>query len=98
PQYYYNILSDVETPYRVRFGAPLVEGGGSVVSKNKQYGIYLQDDWEVNEHWTLNLGVRYDYEESPAFLDFVTPSDVVGALQNWPNLQNANYNINDFIS
>ncbi|MFC7521462.1 TonB-dependent receptor domain-containing protein [Xanthomonas populi] len=98
PQYYYNILSDVETPYRVRFGAPLVEGGGSVVSKNKQYGIYLQDDWEVNEHWTLNLGVRYDYEQSPAFLDFVTPSDVAGALQNWPNLQNANYDINHFIS
>ncbi|MEA9557335.1 TonB-dependent receptor [Xanthomonas nasturtii] len=98
PQYYYNILTDVETPYRVRFGAPLTEGGGSVVSKNKQYGIYLQDDWEVNEHWTLNLGVRYDYEETPAFLDFVTPSDVVGALQNWPNLQNANYNINNFIS
>ncbi|OQP82370.1 hypothetical protein IA54_003355 [Xanthomonas phaseoli pv. syngonii LMG 9055] len=98
PQYYYNILTDVETPYRVRFGAPLVEGGGSVVSKNKHYGIYLQDDWEVNEHWTLNLGVRYDYEETPAFLDFVTPSDVASALQNWPNLRNANYNINDFIS
>ncbi|MBB3802394.1 outer membrane receptor protein involved in Fe transport [Xanthomonas arboricola] len=98
PQYYYNILTDVQTPYRVRFGAPLVEGGGSVVSKNKQYGIYLQDDWEVNEHWTLNLGVRYDYEETPAFLDFVTPTEVAGALQNWPNLQNANYNINNFIS
>ncbi|WP_019304092.1 TonB-dependent receptor [Xanthomonas oryzae] len=98
PQYYYNILTDVQTPYRVRFGAPLVEGGGSVVSKNKQYGIYLQDDWEVNEHWTLNLGVRYDYEQTPAFLDFVTPSDVASALQNWPNLRNANYTINDFIS
>ncbi|MFA1290171.1 TonB-dependent receptor domain-containing protein [Xanthomonas axonopodis pv. nakataecorchori] len=98
PQYYYNILTDVQTPYRVRFGAPLVEGGGSVVSKNKQYGIYLQDDWEVNEHWTLNLGVRYDYEQTPAFLDFVIPSDVASALQNWPNLRNANYNINDFIS
>ncbi|TQV36315.1 hypothetical protein DB856_09950 [Xanthomonas perforans] len=98
PQYYYNILTDVQTPYRVRFGAPLVEGGGSVVSKNKQYGIYLQDDWEVNEHWTLNLGVRYDYEQTPAFLDFLTPSDVASALQNWPNLRNANYNINDFIS
>ncbi|MBV6848553.1 TonB-dependent receptor [Xanthomonas euvesicatoria] len=98
PQYYYNILTDVQTPYRVRFGAPLVEGGGSVVSKNKQYGIYLQDDWEVNERWTLNLGVRYDYEQTPAFLDFVTPSDVASALQNWPNLRNANYNINDFIS
>ncbi|KAB7766059.1 TonB-dependent receptor [Xanthomonas maliensis] len=98
PQYYYNVLTDTDTPYRVRFGAPLVEGGGSVVSKNKQYGIYLQDDWEVNEHWTLNLGVRYDYEETPAFLDFVTPTEVAGALQNWSNLRNANYNINDYIS
>ena len=98
PQYYYNILTDVETPYRVRFGAPLVEGGGSAVSKNKQYGIYLQDDWEVNEHWTLNLGARYDYEETPSFLDFVTPSDIAGALQNWTNLRNANYDIDNFIS
>lgn len=98
PQYHYNILTDFDTPFRVRFGAPLVEGGGSVMSKNKQYGIYLQDDWEVNEHWTLNLGARYDYEETPAFLDFVTPSDIAGALQNWTNLRNANYDINNFIS
>ena len=26
--------------------------------ENKQYGIYLQDDWEVNDQLTLNLGVR----------------------------------------
>ncbi len=28
---------------------------------NKQIGLYLQDDWNVNEKLTLNLGVRYDY-------------------------------------
>jgi hypothetical protein len=27
----------------------------------KQYGGYIQDDWYVNDRWTLYLGVRYDY-------------------------------------
>lgn len=28
---------------------------------NNQWGVYFQDDWNVNEKLTLNLGVRYDY-------------------------------------
>ncbi len=32
-------------------------------SKNKQFGIYIQDDWAVNDKLTLNLGVRWDYED-----------------------------------
>ncbi len=27
---------------------------------NKQTGFYFQDDWNVNEHLTLNMGLRYD--------------------------------------
>ncbi len=48
---------------------------------NKQYGIYFQDDWEVNDHLIVNLGLRYDYEDSPSYTDFVTPADVVAALR-----------------
>jgi outer membrane receptor protein involved in Fe transport len=29
-------------------------------SPNNQYGIYFQDDWNVNQHLTFNLGLRYD--------------------------------------
>jgi outer membrane receptor protein involved in Fe transport len=29
----------------------------------KYYGWYFQDDWKLNSRLTLNLGVRYDYEE-----------------------------------
>ncbi len=27
---------------------------------NNQTGFYVQDDWNVNDHLTLNLGIRYD--------------------------------------
>ena len=49
-------------------------------SKNRQYGIYIQDDWVVNDHLTLNLGVRYDYEETPTYTDYVTPQRFVDAI------------------
>ena len=29
-------------------------------SPNKQYGVYFQDDWSVNDKLTINAGLRYD--------------------------------------
>ena len=89
-----------EIPFRLQFGAPSGFGNPVVESKNFQFGIYAQDDWDVTDRLTLNLGVRWDYERTPAFLDFVTPQanlTAVSAAQ-YPNLQNADYNINDYIS
>ncbi|HEY5971452.1 MAG TPA: TonB-dependent receptor, partial [Pseudoxanthomonas sp.] len=52
---------DTFVPYSVRFGAPLPGvGDRNITTTNKQYGIYFQDDWEINEKLTLNLGLRYD--------------------------------------
>ena len=79
---------------------------------DKQLGVYIQDDWAVNEHLTLNLGVRWDYEKNPAYLDYCTPANVVDAI-NAPNsgsngptvdqsyaqsLALGGININDYIS
>ena len=47
---------------------------------NKQFGIYIQDDWEVNKKLVLNLGVRYDYETNMLDNSYVTPADRVAAL------------------
>jgi len=103
PQFFYNVDESGadDTPYKAFFGVPLAGvGNGSAESKNKQFGIYLQDDWQVNEKLTLNLGVRWDYEETPSYLDYVTPPDVVAALRGWSNINNPNsgININDYIS
>ncbi|MCJ8156436.1 TonB-dependent receptor domain-containing protein [Sphingomonas sp. LaA6.9] len=87
-------------PWRVQFGAQSGPGNPVVKSDNFQFGIYAQDDWDVTDRLTLNVGIRWDYEETPSFLDYVTPPDAVNAVSpaNYPNLNNADYDIRDFIS
>lgn len=103
PQFYYDVLPDgtATIPWKVRFGVPLAGvGNGSAESENKQLGLYIQDDWVVNEKLTLNIGVRWDYEKTPSYLNYVTPPDVVEALRGWSNINNpaSGININDYIS
>ena len=99
------------TPYKITFGAPAVGFSPIVRSQDKQYGFYVQDDWTVNEHLTFNLGVRWDMEHNDSYLNWVTPANVVAAL-NSPNpdptapagqtyaeaLGLGGVNINDYIS
>ncbi|MGY1409120.1 MULTISPECIES: TonB-dependent receptor [unclassified Luteimonas] len=101
PQFRYDIGQSLTVPFQVRFGAPLAgDGTGSITTSGKQYGLYIQDDWEVNEKLTLNLGIRWDYETNPAYTDYVTPGDFVTALQSWPNINapGSGIAVGDYIS
>jgi len=81
---YYEAVSSsgvYPNPYLVNFpvsfpgvGAPRVD------SKDKQFGVYFQDDWAVNRRLTLNLGLRWDYEKVPIWEDYQTPQSVIAAL------------------
>jgi len=53
----------------------------SALLDNKQYGLYLQDDWKLTKQLELNLGVRWDYENNMLNNDYVTPADRVAALK-----------------
>ena len=114
PQFYYNVTPDgvSDTPYKAFFTKP-VTGVGSlspvVKTKAKQFGIYVQDDWAVNDKLTLNLGVRWDYEKNPAYTGFVTPDNVIAAFNSQdPNapagqtyaqsLAMGGIDVNDYIS
>ncbi|GAB3786402.1 TonB-dependent receptor [Dyella agri] len=96
-------------PYQVQFGSPTPGISPVATSSDKQLGVYIQDDWAVDDHLTLNLGVRWDYEKTPSYLNFVTPANVVAAFgMQDPNappgqtyaqtLALGGVNINDYIS
>jgi len=48
---------------------------------NRQFGIYLQDDWALSKQLELNLGLRWDYESNMLNNSYVTPADRVTALR-----------------
>lgn len=82
-QFYYAVdpTGTYATPYQASYTA-LYQGNKKVLanSNDQLYGIYFQDDWNVNSHLELNLGVRYDYETVPAWEHFVTPQTVVNDI------------------
>ena len=100
PQFRYDINQSLDVPTHVEFGAPVSSlGDGTVSSDNKQFGIYIQDDWAVSDQLLLNLGLRWDHETTPSYENYVTPADVVSALQaSNTNLPNSGIDIADYIS
>lgn len=98
PQYFFDVNEGLDQPYRIEFTAPLAGRMPFVESSNKQFGIYIQDDWEVTDRLTLNLGVRWDYEDSPSYTDYVVDDGIATALRNWANIQDTDYDIEDYIS
>lgn len=106
PQYHYNVEVNgpgtftIDQPYRVRWFVPASgsDVGGAFVSEQKHYGLYIQDDWDVNDRLTLNIGIRWDYEDNPTYTDYVTPANLVATLEGWPNIQDTDYDYRDYIS
>jgi hypothetical protein len=79
--------------------------------KDKQFGLYIQDDWSVTKQLEFNLGVRWDYETNMLNDDYATPADRVasfGAIDTRAgavpgqtyaqSLAKGGININDYIS
>lgn len=83
PSFYYAVNDGSGTsaiPYQVKFNLPFSGATPSVTTSSKQIGLYIQDDWNVTDKLQLNIGLRWDYEEIPSYLDHVTPPEVVAAL------------------
>jgi len=111
PQFYYDVnpTGTASLPYQTLFPNPVMGLSPIARSRNTQLGVYLQDDWSPTDKLTLNLGVRWDYETTPEYLDYVTPASVVAALNSQDpgapagqtyaqTLAKGGININNYIS
>jgi Carboxypeptidase regulatory-like domain len=75
----YRFRSDIPAgdPFAFPFEASLGFGDPDLTQKNNQFGVYVQDDWQVNSCLTFNLGLRWDYETNGLNNDYITPPQVV---------------------
>ena len=101
-----------DIPYRMVFSAPVDGGDPNITSNNFQFGVYAQDDWEYDDRLTLNIGLRWDYERTPAFLNYAHDPAIANFVAGrasytgpsgavtppYANLANADYDIDDYIS
>lgn len=86
PQFFYDVnpTGTSAEPWQVFYASTLPGQDGVAKTNARQYGVFAQDDWTVNDHLTLNLGVRWDYEVNPSYNNFVTSQRVLDAI-NSPN-------------
>ncbi len=88
---------DFSFPAVVRFGA----GDPEVTAKTTQIGLFVQDDWEVNEHLLVNAGLRWDFDSNAKNNSFETPARAAEALRALgadPRIQPAFFDVEDYIS
>ena len=67
-------------------------------AKDDQIGFYAEDEWRPDNHWTVNYGLRWDYETNSNNNNYVTPANVVAALESYQGWQAAGINPADYIS
>ncbi len=77
PLFEYRSNEGWQFPFKalVGFGDP------SLDFDNNQFGLYAQDDWRIN-NFTVNVGMRWDYETNMLNNDWVTPADIANGLRN----------------
>lgn len=68
---------DFSFPAEARLGI----GDPNLDVSNKQFGIFLQDDWDVTDKLTLNLGIRWDFESNANNKNFTTPDAQADTLR-----------------
>ena len=82
PVFYYDVTAagTAAIPWKSAFALPLAGFDSEVTTNDKQLGVFVQDDWTVNDHLTLNLGIRWDKERNESYLDFETPQFLLDSL------------------
>ncbi|MCL4812618.1 MAG: TonB-dependent receptor [Vicinamibacteraceae bacterium] len=81
PIFRYRSVENYAFPYRANYGV----GDPNMDANNLQFGIFVQDDWAMTPRFTLNVGLRWDYESDMLNNDYVTPDNVRAAAASFVN-------------
>jgi len=81
PTFTYSLNPSQRLDYSFPNQAVYGVGSPTVPAENIQIGLFIQNDWEVDEHLTLNLGIRWDYETNAKNDEFVTSPAAAAALR-----------------
>ncbi|MFL6758785.1 TonB-dependent receptor domain-containing protein [Sphingomonas sp.] len=83
----------------IPYGAQInLQPSQAISGKDTQVGLYVQDEWKPDIHWTINAGLRWDFESNPNDKDYVTPPDIAAALRAYPGWAARGINPEDYIS
>ena len=80
PEFDFNIDPANDESFAQPFQAVFGFGNPFLTTNNQEYGIYGQDNWAVNSHLTVNIGIRWDYEAHGLDTGYVTPANIVQGL------------------
>jgi outer membrane receptor protein involved in Fe transport len=82
PVFSYNVNTGgtASIPWKADFAVTVPGFSQQVTTDDRQLGVFFQDDWITNDKLTLNLGVRWDIEWTPSYLNFVTPQFFINDL------------------
>jgi hypothetical protein len=85
-----NAFADLELGYPVTGNA--LTGVSAGAFREFDVAGYVQDDWKITPHLTLNLGIRYDFNDPPNDKNGHASLYVLPADSNSPGSWKANYN------
>jgi hypothetical protein len=66
----------ISTPGDMPYHASIGSGDPDLSTNNREFGVYLQDDWRITPRLTANVGLRWDFETDELNNNYVTPAAV----------------------
>lgn len=91
PNFDFNTAQPIQTRINI-IQAPTLQ------ADDLQVGLYVQDEWKPDNHWTINAGLRWDYESNANNNKYITPQPIADALRAYPGWAARGIDPEDYIS